>query len=109
MDFLFSALLIRCMGVARKPMAVIILAGISQTSNVNMFQKDKNNRRLADILCSFRLGEFLIGCVAGFYYFKFRPGGADMLSTFLQEHTGASALFVLSLGLYLLLLGIWLE
>uniref|UniRef100_A0A6U6V2T3 Sphingomyelin synthase-like domain-containing protein n=1 Tax=Zooxanthella nutricula TaxID=1333877 RepID=A0A6U6V2T3_9DINO len=108
-DFILAAILVRCMGVAKKFLAVSFLALISLTSNVYLFQKDEERRRTADMLLLGRTGElfvFFAGCA---WYFKFYPGGMHLLLQFASFHKGSCSLLVISSLVYLLLLAVWLE
>jgi len=108
-DFLFVAILTRCLAVSKKFLAVCFCSLISMASNVYLFQKDEDRRRLADLLLVVRTSELLVFCAALVWYFKFLPGGMHIILQFASDHTGACALLVVSLVIYFLNLAIWLE
>lgn len=108
-DFLLAAIFARCLGVAKKCLSVGFLAMISLTSNVYLFQKDEDRRRLSDVLLLGRTAELFVFCAAVVWYFKFLPGGMHEILLFVGSHQGAIVILATSLGVYLINLAVWLE
>jgi hypothetical protein len=108
-DWLIVACLARYYGVARKFLAVAFFASVSLTSNIYLFQEDEERRRLADVLCTLRIAQFVVLGGLGLWYFKFYPGGMSHVFSFVLLHKGVVFMLALSLTLYLICLVMWLE
>merc|ERR1711862_1070358 len=99
----------RYFGVARKCLAVVFFASVSLTSNIYLFQEDEERRRLADVLCTLRISQFVLVGASGMWYFKFYPGGMSQVFSFVLLHKGAVLIVAISLSSYLVMLVMWLE
>jgi len=108
-DWLISACLARYFGVARKFLAVVFFACVSLTSNIYLFQEDEDRRRLADVLCTLRISQFVFLAAGGMWYFKFYPGGMASVFSFVLVHKGVVLIAAISFFLYLIMLVMWLE
>mmetsp|Transcript_5174 Transcript_5174/g.15196 ORF Transcript_5174/g.15196 Transcript_5174/m.15196 type:complete len:732 (-) Transcript_5174:110-2305(-) len=113
-DLLLGVLLVRCMPADERSLppkcwATLLFAAVSIFTNINLFERNKEHRRIADVLCTVRLLEFLFGGAMGMYYVKFYPGGMAALSVFVGDTMGMTAILASSVVLYLVLIVVWLE